>query len=105
METVDSFVEDFDLGAGSSSVPSKVSLVNKVDSSSDVYNFETEVALQGRDLVMKLNKCWLSSSPDAASSTASTTSLIEMGCSANDQVEILMSGRKKTSSFCYEFSE
>merc|ERR1712019_132405 len=56
METVDSFVENFDLGAGSSSVPSKVSLV------------------------IKLNKCWLSSSPDAASSTASTTSLIEMGC-------------------------
>jgi len=69
METVDSYVENFDL-VGGNAVPSKISIVNKIDSSSDVYNFETSVSLEGRDLVMQLNKCWLSSSPDASSQTA-----------------------------------
>ena len=103
METVDSFVENFQLQGGNA-VLSRVSIVNKVDSTSEVYNFETTVDLDGRDLVMQLKKCWLSSSPDASSSTASTTDLIDMGCSVNDQVDILLSGRKKSVHFAMDLA-
>merc|ERR1719263_1084262 len=96
METVDSFVESFEMvGVQQNAVPSRISLVNKVDPTSDVYNFETMVALSGRDMVMQLKKCWLSSSPDASSATAVTTSLIDLGCAASDAVDIIVNGRRK----------